>query len=292
MTVRLGDAGDPAQSWQLPQTYASRIGSVRWAQLGDSSAASLVFLHGTPFSSFIWRDIARALARDHCVYVWDMPGYGASDKYKDQDLSLDALVEVFTELLGRWDLGEPTVIAHDTGGAVALGAHLRRGARYSRLGLVDAVSLAPWGSPFFQLVGEHAALFDNLPARLHQALLREYVNTASSPGLHPATLESLIAPWTDNAGQTAFYHQLQQRTADAGFVETIQDDYQTIDIPVAICWGEDDTWIPPARGRELADLIPAASFRIIPRAGHLAQEDNPAELTAALLTFLSNQSPD
>jgi pimeloyl-ACP methyl ester carboxylesterase len=280
----------PVQAWQLPQTYPSRIGAVRWAQLGDPDAAPLVLLHGTPFSSFIWRHIARALAGDHCVYVWDMPGYGASDKHKGQDLSLDALAEVFTSLLDHWSLDEPTVIAHDSGGAVALGAHLRHRARYNRLGLIDAVSLAPWGSPFFQLIGEHAALFDNLPARLHLALLREYVNTASSPGLHPATLESLIGPWTDDAGQAAFYHQLQQRTTDEGFVEAIQDDYHTIDIPVAIYWGEDDTWIPPARGRELADQIPRASFRLIPGAGHLAQEDTPAELTAALLTFLWNQT--
>lgn len=251
---------DPVQSWQLPQTYSSRIGSVRWAQLGDPAAAPLVLLHGTPFSSFIWRHIARALAHDHCVYVWDMPGYGASDKHKGQDLSLDALAEVFTGLLDHWSLDEPMVVAHDSGGAVALGAQLRHGARYSRLGLVDAVSLAPWGSPFFQLVGEHAALFDNLPARLHQALLREYVNTASSPGLHPATLESLIGPWTDDAGQAAFYHQLQQRTADEGFVEAIQDDYQTIDIPVAICWGEDDTWIPPGAGARTRRADPGSEF--------------------------------
>lgn len=273
-------------SWQLPQTYSSGIGTVRWAQLGDPKAAPLVLLHGTPFSSFIWRHIARALAHDYCVYVWDMPGYGASDKFKGQDLSLDALAGVFTGLLDHWSLDEPTVVAHDSGGAVALGAHLRHGARYGRLALVDSVSLAPWGSPFFQLVGEHAALFDNLPARLHEALLREYVNTASSPGLHPATLESLIDPWTGDAGQAAFYRQLQQRTADEAFVEAIQDGYQTIDIAVAVCWGEDDTWIPPPRGRELADQIPEASFRIIPSAGHLAQEDNPAELTAALLSFL------
>jgi pimeloyl-ACP methyl ester carboxylesterase len=277
------------QSWQLPQTYASRIGSVRWARLGDLDADPLVLLHGTPFSSFIWRDLARAFAHDHRVYVWDMPGYGASDKYEGQDLSLDALVEVFTSLLDHWNLDDPTVIAHDSGGAVALGAHLRKGARYRRLALVDAVSLAPWGSPFFQLVGEHAALFDSMPARLHQALLREYVDTASSLGLHPATRESLIEPWTDDAGQAAFYRQLQQRTADEAFVEALQDDYQTIDIPVAICWGEDDTWIPPERGRELADRIPDASFRSIPHAGHLAQEDNPAELTAALLAFLRDQ---
>lgn len=276
--------------WQLSQTYSSRLGDVRWERLGRPDAAPLVLLHGTPFSSFIWRHIARAFAHDYCVYVWDMPGYGASDKYAEQDLSLDALARVFTDLLDHWTLDEPLVVAHDSGGAVALGAYLRHGARYGRLGLVDAVSLAPWGSPFFEVVGQHSALFNGLPPRLHRALLREYVNTASSPGLHPSTLDALAGPWLDESGRAAFYRQLRQRTEDQGFVEAIQDDYRTIDVPVAICWGEDDSWIPLVRGRELADRLPEATFRMIPEAGHLVQEDNPAELTAALLTFLLGHS--
>lgn len=272
--------------WQLTTSYASTLGEVRWAKLGDPSGKPLVLLHGTPFSSYIWRHIAGALAHHHCVYVWDMPGYGVSEKSDNQDLSLSALAEVFADLLRHWKLEEPLVVAHDSGGAVALGAQLLHEARYRRLALVDSVALAPWGSPFFQLVGAHAEIFGALPQRLHQALLREYVNSASSPGLHPATLEALLAPWVDKAGQAAFYRQLVQRTGDESFIDGIQGHYPKIDIPVTVCWGQDDTWIPLARGRELASRIPNASFQVIRDAGHLVQEDNPAELTAAILTFL------
>ena len=65
--------------------------------------------------------------------------------------------------------------------------------------------------------------------------------------------------------------------------------YSKIDIPVTVCWGQDDTWIPPARGRDLASRIPYASFLAIPHAGQLVQEDNPAELTAAILAFLQGK---
>jgi pimeloyl-ACP methyl ester carboxylesterase len=50
--------------------------------------------------------------------------------------------------------------------------------------------------------------------------------------------------------------------------------------------GEDDTWVPVERGRELAARIPGAQLRVIPGAGHLVPEDRPAELTAALFEFL------
>ncbi|GHD75911.1 oxidoreductase [Streptomyces mirabilis] len=218
------------------------------------------------------------------MFVWDMPGYGTSEKAAGQDVSLAAQGRVFTELLSHWGLTEPLVVAHDFGGAVALRTHLLHGARYRALALVDPVALAPWGSPFFRLVGEHADVFERLPPALHGALVREYVGSASSPGLHPAVLDRLVEPWLDCPGQAAFYRQIAQ--AEQCHTDEIQGRYSGIGIPTLVCWGEDDTWIPVAKGRELAALVPGAQFEPIAGAGHLVQEDAPAELTAALIAFL------
>jgi pimeloyl-ACP methyl ester carboxylesterase len=272
--------------WTPANSYDSALGEVRWDRLGDPASEPVVLLHGTPFSSFIWRDIARALATTRSVYVFDMPGYGSSAMREGQDLSLDALAGVFAELVDHWELHRPDVVAHDSGGAVALGAHLDRGVPYRRLALVDAVSLAPWGSEFFALVGEHAEVFRQLPGPLHRVLLREYVTTASSPGLRPDVLNALTAPWLSPDGQAAFYRQLIQRRADKSYTDRIQHGYAALDLPVLVCWGADDTWVPADRGRELATLVPNADLRIFDTAGHLLPEDRPAELTAALLTFL------
>ncbi|MFJ3934154.1 alpha/beta fold hydrolase [Streptomyces sp. NPDC090029] len=273
--------------WKLSRTFSSTSGEVRWDRLGESGRPPVVLLHGTPFSSYVWRAVSRSLLRDHEVFVWDMPGYGTSAKAAGQDVSLAAQGRVFTELLAHWALAEPLVVAHDFGGAVALRAHLLHGARYRALALVDPVALAPWGSPFFRLVGEHSDVFERLPPALHRALVRAYVMSASSPGLHPAVLDRLVEPWLDGPGQAAFYRQITQ--ADQRHTDEIQGRYADIGIPTLVCWGEDDTWIPVAKGRELARLVPGARFESIPGAGHLVQEDAPAELTAALIAFLQRQ---
>jgi pimeloyl-ACP methyl ester carboxylesterase len=46
--------------------------------------------------------------------------------------------------------------------------------------------------------------------------------------------------------------------------------------------------MPAAKGEELAARIPGARLRVLAGAGHLVQEDAPAELTAALLRFLTD----
>jgi pimeloyl-ACP methyl ester carboxylesterase len=270
--------------WKLDEEYDTAGGVVRWSRFG--SGPPVVLLHGTPFSSVVWRGVVRALASGHEVFVWDMLGYGSSEKLAGGDVSLAAQGRVFAGLLEHWGLTEPSVIAHDFGGAVALRAHLLHGARYRRLALSNAVALGPWGSPFFRLVRDNAAVFEQLPSNLHRALVREYVSAASHTGLLPALLDRLTEPWLGEEGQAAFYRQIAQ--ADQRHTTEIADRYGEIDLPVLVCWGANDTWIPASRGRELAARIPGASFRLLADAGHLVQEDAPEELVATLIAFLGN----
>lgn len=64
-------------------THTSPSGAVHWEAQGEGEP--VVLLHGTPFSSFIWREIAPALARDHQVFTFDLPGYGRSERRPGQD---------------------------------------------------------------------------------------------------------------------------------------------------------------------------------------------------------------
>ncbi len=270
--------------WNLAQTHRSPAGEVRWDRFGPANGRPIVLLHGTPFSSFVWRAIVAGLSRQRPVFVWDMPGYGSSEMSAGQDVSLATQGRVFAELASLWRLREPDVVAHDIGGAVALRGTLLHDLRYRRLVLVDPVALRPWGSPFFRLVHDHAAVFEQLPAHLHRALVRAYIADASSKGLAEPVLERLVEPWLGDDGQAAFYRQIAQ--ADQRYTDEIQDHYSSIDVPVLVCWGAEDAWIPWQRGRELAQAIPNARFELIPSAGHLVQEDAPEALTDLIADFL------
>lgn len=268
--------------WNLTEQHHTSHGLVRWRRFGQGPP--VVLLHGTPFSSYVWRDVAAALAERHTVFVWDMPGYGCSEMREGQDVSLAAQTSVFTELLGHWGLDRPAVVAHDFGGAVALRSALLSGVGFDRLTLVDAVSLRPWGSEFFRLVRRNSEVFRQLPGHLHEALVRSYVSTASHRGLHPEVLDFLVRPWLGERGQAAFYRQIAQ--ADEHFTEEVEDRLGDLDMPVLVVWGKDDQWLPAVYADRLLARIPQARLGLVEDAGHLVQEDAPGRLTGLLTDFL------
>jgi pimeloyl-ACP methyl ester carboxylesterase len=259
--------------------------AVAWERIG--SGPSVVMCHGTPFSSAIWRPFAETLSRDHAVYLWDMPGYGASSKQGDHPVDLGVQGELLGDLLGEWGLDRPHVIAHDFGGAVSLRAHLLHGAAYRSLLLVDVVAIPPTGSPFFRFVQGHPGLMAELPDYIHEAILRAYIQGASHRGLRADVLDGLVAPWLGPEGKPAFYRQIEQ--TDERFLAEIEERLGSIVIPVRIVWGRDDAWIEPAVAERLCELIPPATLRLVDGAGHLMQQDAPVALADELRRWLAAQ---
>jgi pimeloyl-ACP methyl ester carboxylesterase len=274
----------------LTENFSWRGNDVRWTRRGSGPA--VVLCHGTPWSAALWAPIAEVLSAEFSVHLWDMVGYGTSTMADGQDVSLAAQSELLAALLAEWRLDTadtaPHVVAHDIGGAVSLRTHLLHGAPYRSLALVNVVALAPWGSEFFRLVGAHADVFTRLPPALHEALVREYVRGAAARPLAADDEEMLVRPWLGRQGQAAFYRQIAQ--ADQRYTDEVEPRYPDLGLPVAVVWGEKDTWIPVDRAQRLATLIPGAELHLVPQAGHLIHLDAPEALTGIVQRWLQRRN--
>lgn len=163
----------------------------------------VIICHGTPWSSHMWLPLARELAQTKRVRLWDMPGYGESipatsgesipapagtsaqptdDPLAEATPAVDLITQRrrLAELIDCWTISDPHVIAHDIGGAVALGAHLLEGSDFASLYLLDVVTLDPWGSPFFRLVAENEKVFAALRPE-HTAPIVDRLGEARCP---------------------------------------------------------------------------------------------------------------
>jgi pimeloyl-ACP methyl ester carboxylesterase len=268
-------------SFTLSQTFDFMGQAIAHDSLGQGPAVVLV--HGTPFSSFVWRNIAHELARDHRIFLFDLLGYGLSEKRSGQDVSLGVQNGVLAALLRHWKLERPLVIAHDFGGATALRAHLIDGCEYEQLLLIDPVALRPWGSPFVQHVRRYEEAFARVPDYIHRAILEAYLRGAAHRPLGDVALQGYVEPWLGSVGQPAFYRQIAQM--DQRYTDEVQDRYGTVRCPVRLLWGVDDQWISVERGRELTQLIPGCALTEVADCGHLMQEDAPEAIVSAALRF-------
>ena len=86
------------------------------------SGKPIVFIHGTPSSSYIWRNVAPNVANEgYSVHVYDLLGYGNSERPYDQsmDTSVSAQVPILKQLMAHWGIERAHIVAHDIGGGVA-----------------------------------------------------------------------------------------------------------------------------------------------------------------------------
>ncbi len=272
--------------WHLSDRVGTSAGTVAAGHAGTGPA--LVLAHGWPWSSYAWHRIIPTLARDHTVYWYDMPGYGQSDKSPEQPTGLDVQGTIFAEMLDHWGLTQPTVIAHDFGGATTLRAHLLHDRDYARYILINVVAMRPWGSAFFDHVGRHIDAFSGLPPHIHAAIVEAYIKGALARDIDADDLQALIDPWLTDDGSASFYRQFAQ--ADEKFTAEVEPLYPTIRCPTHILWGVDDPWIPLDRGKALHHAIGHATFDTLSDAGHLPQLEAPDTLLRALQALLQGKA--
>ncbi len=244
----------------------------------------LVLVHGTPFSSVIWRRIIPYFFDHRRVHFYDLLGYGQSEMKAGQDASLGIQDKVFAALLDHWGLEAPDVVGHDFGGATTLRAHLLGKRDYRSLLLIDPVALPHGGTPLIRHARQHEEVFAGLPAYVHEAIVRAYIAGSVHKPLSDGAMALYASPWFGQPGQAAFYRQIAQM--DECYTEEIQSRFNEIRCPVTILWGEQDKWISVDQGLELASKIPNSTLSVIPEAGHAVQEDAPEAIVAALFRFL------
>ncbi len=274
--------GRYTMTWQINEHVDTRSGRVAAGRCGDGP--DLVLAHGWPWSSFSWHRVIPALSQTHRVHWYDMPGYGQSEMTEGQRTSLDVQGEVFADMLAHWRLDRPRVVAHDFGGATTLRAHLLHGCDFERYVLMNVVAMRPWGSEFFDHVGRHVDAFTGLPPHIHRAVVEAYIKGALVTPIEETDFQALVAPWLSEQGSASFYRQFAQ--ADERYTADVEPHFAEIRCPVTILWGEDDPWIPLARGKALHDRIPHATFERLPGIGHLPQLEAPETVLKHLADFL------
>lgn len=258
------------------------------------SGEPVVFIHGTPSSSYIWRNVAPNLADEgFSVHIYDLLGYGRSERPYDQavDTSVSGQVPILKQLMAHWGIERSHIVAHDIGGAVAQRFCIFHTAMAKSLTLVDSVSFDSWPSSRTkkQMEAGIEALIKASDAE-HRAHFREWLLSAvhnkekfASSGALDFFIELISGP----IGQGSFF-QHQVAHYDSKHTSEIAPRLPELSaIPVQILWGENDAWQVVDWAHKLHAAIPGSILRLIPECGHFAMEDQPEEINRLVISFIN-----
>lgn len=310
--------------FDLPETFAHNGWSIRYlarrAKYEDSSSAAtpwVVFVHGTPWSSDVFRPLADALSAGGSfnVVLYDLAGYGQSQTFdgsrteSEPDTSVRVQSESLAALLqhlgldGRGGNTSPHVVAHDIAGVISLRAHLLHGCEYRSLCLLDTNCVLPWGDKLYNSIRSNAPVFEELPWGVFEGCLRAIIQSARAKGqgLGQEWEDVLARPWLTGGSasepglqydpQKNFVRQIKQ-SDDRHTAELLDNGfYPQVRCDVKILWGEKDAWIPYEKMQSLAELLGARlkGFVTVPEAGHLIMLDQPERVTLEIARWLERK---
>ena len=258
-------------------------GTVAFGVFGEGPPAVLV--HGTPSRSYIWRGVVPALAKRHAVYVFDLLGFGESEKREGQDTSIPAQSRALAELIERWGLKTPAIAGHDIGGAIVLRSHLLDEVPFDRITLIDAAVLRPWITPTTRHKQNYPDAYRTMPNHIFEQTVIAHLHTATAKPLDEATFGDVFGQWRGEDGQARYLHNLTQ--FDERYTAEFEPHLGSMQTPVRIIWGERDAWLDLAFAERLHELLPTSDLRLIPEAGHFVMEDAPEEVARELSDFFA-----
>ncbi len=101
------------------------VGAARVAYYEEGTGEPVVFLHGCPFSSYIWRKVIPRLSTRYRCLAPDLLGLGDTETPARADWALPAQEAIVIEWLDALGIARAHVVGHDHGEAVAqlLAAH-------------------------------------------------------------------------------------------------------------------------------------------------------------------------
>jgi len=276
-------------------SHELRIAGHRYHYLDEGDGPVLLLVHGNPTWSFYWRELVRAL-RGRCrLVVPDHVGCGLSDKPQPHAYSyrLHQRVADLGELIRSLDLREITLVAHDWGGAIGMGAAVAAPERFARFVLLNTAAFraerCPWRIRVCRtpLVGRLAVQGLNLFAR---AALRMAV--AKPERMTPAVRAGLLAPydrWSHRTAIDRFVRDIPLRPSHPSYptLEAIEAGLgQFRQHPVCLIWGMQDWCFTPWFLDRFLDFFPQAEVHRLADAGHYVVEDAHEQIVPRLTAFL------
>ena len=252
----------------------------------------ILFLHGNPTWSFLYRGIViRLKPRYRCVAV-DYPGFGLSERPESYDYTPAEHAGVVRELVRALDLTELTIMGQDWGGPIGMRVALDELPRVRALVMGNT-----WYWPLVEWQMKAFAYLVSMDPVQSMILDRNlFVERLMPLGVKHQLAGEVMQHYRDALptpkSRIGVAELARQLLASSSWLADLESGVQSAlaNVPLLLTWGLQDLAFPRrSMERFREDFRMARLHRL--DAKHFIQEDAPAEIAAAIDGFLSSLEP-
>jgi len=286
-----------------PKWFDTSDGKLHYIDEGPKDKPPVVFVHGNPEWSFLFRhDIAAVLNAGQRVIAVDHLGFGRSDKPGDAALySIERHTERLSLVLDSLNLKDVTLVIHDWGGPIGLPWAVRHPDQVRGLCVLNSIGTRPDGPtpmplPLRVLRSRGAGDVLVKGMGLFTKVFMFKAGVVHPEHFTPQIKQAYLAPhpnWSSRTGVMAFPRQIPLVPTDhqaqaLGFIEDgLREHFITK--PVQIIWAMKDISFQPAVLKKWQELFPHANTVVLENAGHFAEEDEPERCAEAVLACATGE---
>lgn len=239
----------------------------------SGTGEALLLIHGALVSQAMWQSQVVDFSKDFRVITLDLPAHGNVQDVNGE-YSIEVLAEYVIEQLNRLNISQAHVCGHSLGGMVAQQLATVFPERIQKLILAETAfgtRNSMWeriqtgfAKPFLQITPQ--SMLVDLSAKQYGSL---------NPHVGKFVRQEM----------KRYDHSISMRVMSAAFAYAGKDKLKRIKSSTLVLVAENNKQTH-AQGKEMAEMIPNAKFRIIKRANHLLNMDNPDDFNREVLEFL------
>ncbi len=254
----------------------------------DCSNPPVIFLmHGFGANTFSFREVTEPLSQLGDVIAYDRPGFGLSERPTSwegenpygsigQDLILDQLITEFAS--GR----DVILVGHSAGGTLAAQYVVDNKDAIQGLILISPAVLSAGGSPNWLNWIYSIPQLDHLGPLLVSSIASSGMNLLNESWYNKDLITEEV--------KAGYREPLSVIGWEEGFWEfnraprafDVKDRLDEITVPTLLITGDTDTVVATADTEALASMIKDSVLFVIPKSGHLAQEETPEDTMKAI----------
>ncbi len=256
----------------------------------EDAEETFLCLHGEPSWSYLYRKMIPPLAEEGRVLAPDLPGFGRSDKWTNQeDYSFDSLYGAVEGFVEELDLDGVTLVAQDWGGILGLTAAAENPDRFRRLvpmntGLPDGTQPMP----------EEWLQFRSFVEASRELPIGYMVDQGCVTTLSEEVKEAYEAPFPTAEHQAGALELPLRVPTDpemdgAERIRRARETFEDWEKPTFVLFSEDDPITGPPAAEELRSVIPVSREQpevYIEDAAHFLQEDAGERVAEHVLEFV------